>query len=104
MPQRPDNNDKISLELDADGLNPAYIRLIKTLHNTLIHLLATGSEREYFEHSAEALRLCASLIKQAHFIEKTKSGNIPYSEQVLEFSIAVLQEHMAKAKVITYDC
>ncbi len=100
MPRESNGN----IKLDTGELSPNYVRLMKTLHNTLTHLLTTNSEKEYFEHSAEALRLCASLIQQAQFAEEAEGGNIPYSEQVLEFSIATLQEYISGSKVITYDC
>ena len=96
---------KTSLELDVTGLKPNHIRLFKTLHNSLVTLLKTCDEREYFDASAESLRLCSALIQQAGFLEMvSEDKDIPYSEQVLEFSMEALQESISNAKVMTYDC
>ncbi len=95
---------KVFLELDTTGLKPAHIRLVKTLYNMIAHALTTEDEGEYFNSSAETIRLCASLIKQARFIETMEKEKIPYAEQALEFSVDILQEHIANSKVVTYDC
>ena len=94
---------KIFLEIDTTALTPAQVRLMKSLHHMLQHVLTTEQEGEYFDASAEAVRMCASLIKQARFIQGMRQEEIPYAEQVLEYSIDVLQEHMTTAKVVTYD-
>ena len=58
----------------------------------------------FFNGSADLLRMCAALIKQANFTEKLKGiDGIPYANQALEYSIDVLQEQIANAKVVTYD-
>ena len=102
MPRKLDKKGLI--ELDVTGLKSAHIRTIKTLHNLMVHVLTTENESEYFNHSAESIRLCASLMKQAHFIEMMREKDIPYAEQVLEFSVDILQDYMANFKVISYDC
>lgn len=94
----------IRIEMDGSELTPAQIRLIKSLNAMLAHVLVTDDEEEYFEGSAEFMRMCASLIKQAQFTENLKGqGNIPYAQQALEYSMDVLQEYVTKSKVVTYD-
>ena len=94
----------IRIEIDGSELTANQIRLIKSLNTMLAHVLLTQNEEEYFEGSAEFMRMCAALIKQAHFTEKLKdANNIPYAQQALEYSMDVLQEYMTASKVIVYD-
>ena len=94
----------ITIEIDSTGLSPAHLRMIRTFNGLMVDLLSTKSETEYLNQSAEVLRICASLIQQASFIEQGKETcKIPYSEQVLEYSMDVLQEHMQKANVTNWD-
>ena len=97
--------EKTLIELDTAGLNPATVRQLKSFINMMTHVLSTDQEGEYFDGSAEAIRLCASLIKQARFVDEASfNSSIPYEEQALEYSLDVLAEHVANSKVVTYDC
>jgi hypothetical protein len=94
----------IKIEIDGNDFTPQQVRLIRSLNTILTHVMATENEEEYFEGSAEAMRMCAALIKQAHFTEKLKGvDNISYAQQALEYSMDVLQEYVSSSKVITYD-
>ena len=94
----------IKIEIDGSELTPQQVRLIKSLNTMLTHVLLTDSEEEYFEGSAEFMRMCAALIKQARFTEELKDqSNIPYAQQALEYSVDVLQEYVTSSKVVTYD-
>ena len=94
----------IRIEIDANELNPNQVRLIKSLNTLLAQVMVTENEEEYFEGSAEFMRMCAALIKQAHFTENLKdANNIPYAQQALEYSMDVLQDYVTASKVITYD-
>lgn len=94
----------VKIELDAAELTPAQIRLIKSINSMLHHVLVTENEEEYFEGSAEFMRMCAALIKQAKFTDELKGpDNIPYAQQALEYSMDVLNEYITNAKVVTYD-
>ncbi|GAB4412473.1 MAG: hypothetical protein OHK0056_17490 [Bacteriovoracaceae bacterium] len=95
--------EKIFLEIDTTEMSASQIRQLKTLTALLNHVLTTDEESEYFDGAAEAVRMCASMIKQANFIEVMKDSKIPYADQVIEFSVDVLQEHMSNSKVVTYD-
>lgn len=95
--------EKIFVELDTTEMNASQVRQIKTLIALLNHVMTTDEESEYFDGAAEAVRMCASLIKQANFIEVMKDSKIPYADQVIEFSVDILQEHMENSKVVTYD-
>ena len=94
---------KVQIELDATEMTPAQIRMIKTINVMLAQVITTEDESEYFEKSAEAMRLCASLVKQAHFATDLQFDGIPYADQALEYSMDVLFEHMNNAKVVQYD-
>ena len=94
----------IRIEIDGSELTPNQVRLIRSLNTMLVHVLLTDNEEEYFEGSAEFMRMCAALIKQAHFSENLKdASNIPYSQQALEYSMDVLQDYVTASKVINYD-
>lgn len=94
----------IRIEIDGSELTPHQARLIRTLNTMLAHVMLTENEEEYFEGSAEFMRMCAALIKQARFTENLKDqSNIPYAQQALEYSMDVLQEYVTNSKVVTYD-
>lgn len=93
-----------SFSVDTTGLSPAQIRLLKSFNAMMKHVATTNSESDFFDGSAECMRICASLIKQAQFIEAFRSEDIPYAEQALEYSIDILQDQMSTHKVVTYDC
>ena len=98
------NKKNETLEIKTVGLTEAQKRLLKSLNALLGYTIQTDDEAEFFNGSAEALRICASLIKQSHFIENLSPfDDIPYAEQALEYSIDVLQEHINASKVIQYD-
>lgn len=103
MIQKPAKEKKVYIEIDATELTAAQIRMLKTLNTMINHVLITENEGEYFDGAAETIRMCASLIKQANFVHDMKANDIPYSEQVLEYSLDVLQEHMNMSKVVSYD-
>ncbi|MBC7712127.1 MAG: hypothetical protein H7177_02240 [Rhizobacter sp.] len=94
----------IKIEIDGNELTPQQVRLIKSLNTMIAHVLLTENEEEYFEGSAEFMRMCAALIKQARFTEELKDqSNIPYAQQALEYSVDVLQEYVTASKVVNYD-
>jgi len=97
-------SERVFIELEGSELSPAQIRLVKSLNHMLNHVLTTDDEEDFFEGSAECMRMCASLIKQANFAEEFKDAdNIPYAEQALEYSMDVLQDHIGGAKVTSFD-
>ncbi|MEC7276109.1 MAG: hypothetical protein VXV96_07295 [Bdellovibrionota bacterium] len=100
---KPANQQKIFIEIDTTEMSASQIRMIKTLNSLLSHVLVTESEGEYFDNSAEVMRMAAALIKQANFISDMKANDIPYAEQVLEYSLDVLQDQMSLSKVVSYD-
>lgn len=102
-PRDTSKKEKLFIEIDPTELSAAQIRAIKTLNMLLNHTLTTQSEGEFFDSSAEVMRICASLIKQANFIDETNESEVPYAQQVLEFSMDILQDQMSSSKVINYD-
>lgn len=94
----------IKIEIDGGDFTPQQVRLIRSLNTMLAHVMVTENEEEYFEGSAEVMRMCAALIKQAQFTENLKGvDNISYAQQALEYSMDVLQEYVSSSKVVTYD-
>ena len=59
---------KVSLDIDTTELSPAQVRQIKTLVSLIYHVTQTDQEKEYFNGSAEVMRIFSSLMKQ---------GNVP---------------------------
>ncbi|HLE12864.1 MAG: hypothetical protein A2504_13460 [Bdellovibrionales bacterium RIFOXYD12_FULL_39_22] len=97
-------NKILPIEIETQDLTPSQIRLIKSLNSMLLHVITTDEESEFFEGSAEFMRMCAALIKQARFAEHLKGvDDIPYAEQALEYSMDLLQENFLKSKIINYD-
>lgn len=98
------NKEKLNIEIDTKGLSPAQVRLIRSLNAMLTHLLITDEEAEFFDGSAEFMRMCAALIKQSQFTERLQADDeIAYADQALEFAVDVLSEHMSLSKVVQYD-
>ena len=101
-PKMKDN--KISFEIEAAELSPAQVRQIKTLLTLVTHATKTDKEDEFFNVSAEAMRLCASLIKQGNFPRLyAENGSIPYDQQAIEYAIDIVQEQISKSQVVSYD-
>jgi hypothetical protein len=95
---------KTNLEFETTGLNPVQVRLLKSLNALLIHLTSTKNEGEFFDESAEVLRICASLIQSANFVKThSQKDKIDYAGQVLEYSLDVLQEYINQARLHQYD-
>jgi hypothetical protein len=94
----------MNIEVDTEGLAPAQIRLVRSLHSILVHVLKAEDEDEFFDGSAEFMRLCASIIKQSKFPEQLENqGEIPYADQALEFSMDILQDYIGEENIVTYD-
>lgn len=93
----------IQINVDTSELSPAQVRMIKSLNTMLLHTITTDEEGEFFEGSAELMRIMASLIKQANFSTLLKSNEIPYAEQALEYSMDALADQITGAKITNYD-
>jgi hypothetical protein len=97
------NHEQININIPAEGTTEAQSRLIKRLSLMAAHVLKTGSEEEYFEGSAEMMRLCAALIRTAHFKKCSAASGIPYSLQALEYALDVLNEEIEASKTLGFD-
>lgn len=94
----------LNFSFNTEELSPAQVRLIKMLMSHLMNTITTDEEVEFFEGSAEVMKICASLIQNSNFTERFKKvSKIPYAEQALEYSVDSLQEHMQNSKVKNYD-
>ena len=97
-------NKKTFIEIDTTEMSAPQIRLIKGINTLIAQIVTTENEAEYFDGSAEAMRMLASLIQQANFVFDAKEeSTIPYDSQALEYSVDILQDFMSNAKVISYD-
>jgi hypothetical protein len=94
---------KLTFEIDTASLGPAQVRLIKSLVATLSNVITTDVEADYFDGSAEFLRLAASLIQEAKFSNKGEATGIPYGTQALEYCVDSLTDHISSSKVVKYD-
>ena len=97
---KPTNQQTISLKIDTTSLSPDQIRLLNALYHSIYHTVVAQNEEEFFNGSAESMRMCASLIKQSSFGQKR---DIPYSQQALEYSLEILREYIDASKLVTYD-
>lgn len=95
---------KLHVEFDATELNSQQIRLIKSICSMLNHILTTDDECDYFDGSAEMMRMVASAVKQANFTtEWSENSKIPYAQQALEFCIDSIAEQMHEGDITKYD-
>ena len=93
----------LDIKIDSEHLSANQIRLIKAINSMITHVLTTSKEDEYFDGSADLIRMCGALVKQALFTEINTKSSIPYGEQALEYAVDLLKEHMEQSKVVTYD-
>ena len=96
-------SEKSQISFDTKLLEPQQLRLLKRINHLLLELTHAENEEEYFQASAEAMRICASFIKQSNYANKCKSTDINYSNQAVEFALELLTESIEKAKVVTFD-
>lgn len=105
MAQTQTKQKEVKLTLNAEELSPNQVRLIRGINQLLTTVLTSHDEAEYFNSSAELMKLVASAVKQANFGTAMVAGDeaIAYTQQALEFSLDLLSEHIEENKVITYD-
>ena len=89
------------MKMNVEGLTPTQLRLVKTLHVLLSNLLASETESEYFDTSAELMKKTSELIKHANFA--TQNQSIPYGNQAVEFSLDSLNELIDQDKIQNLD-
>ena len=94
----------VKFEFDTTELNSSQIRLIKGICSMLNHTLTTDDEGEYFEGSAELMRMIASAVKQSNFTtEWNDDQTIPYSQQALEFCVDSIADQMYSNDIVKHD-
>lgn len=97
-------DDRLQITFDTSELTPSQVRLVRSINVMLKNVLISDQENEFFEGSAELMRLCAALIKQSRFTDDImRASNIPYAEQALEYSVDALQDVISNARVVHYD-
>ena len=99
-----DKKENMQIEIETNNLSPEKIRLIKTLVSEMTKTLESESERRFFTHSAEFMRLCACVIQKSKFVQINENlSSIPFNQQAIEYSIDILQEHLEEEKIVHYD-
>lgn len=97
-------NKKIFIEVNTTEMSAPQIRLIKTINTLLEQIVTTDDEAEYFDGSAEVMRMIASIIQQSNFVfDAINQSSIHYDDQALEYSVDILQDFMNNSKVVSYD-
>jgi hypothetical protein len=83
----------LELKFETGELSAAQIRLIKSLNYSLITLITTTDEAEFFDKTKEIFKQVSSAVKDSHFSEmKKNSTTIPYAQQAIEFSVEEIVE------------
>lgn len=92
---------ELLLKMDTEGLTSTQVRLVKSVHALLAHVLASDEEGEYFDASAELLRKTAELIKHANFA--TENKRMAYGTQAVEFAVDFLNDSLDENKIQNID-
>jgi len=93
----------LNINIDTSDLSPQQTRLIKTIIEEIHHVCTTTDEGEFFDGSADLMRMCAAIIKQGTFTSKLKIDGIPYAEQALEYSMDAINDCVDTTKIVNYD-
>ena len=95
----------MNIDFDTTELNSQQIRLVKTINSMLSHVLTTDEESEYFDGSAELMKMVASAVKQSNFTtEWANDESIPYATQALEFCVDIVSDQIHNGdEVIQHD-
>jgi len=83
-------NKEVTIKLNTEDLSPAQVRLVKTMHALMAHLLTAEDESEYFNASSEFLRKATEVIQGAQFA--TQNTDMSYGQQAVEFAVDFLNE------------
>ena len=94
-------NNALKIEIDTTSLNEHQQRLLKRINSLLEHVMKTSNEDEYFELSSEVMRLMATAIQKSNF--NNQASSIEHSQQVLEFCVDNLSDHIYGRSVETFD-
>ncbi len=99
---------RLSEAPEKKDLNEWQKRALKRITNLLTTASTTESEAEYFETSAEAMKLCASVIRSGWFSSPEqnpllKTSSIPYADQVIEYGIEAIEDCKLSLGEIDYD-
>ena len=92
----------LNIEIDTTELNELQVRLMKRVVSTLEYVMHTDEESEYFESSAELLRLVAETIKFSHFTTQDKA--LDHAEQALQYSVDKLADQIYENTLVKHDC
>ncbi len=94
----------LTINFDTTELNPQQIRLVKSISSMLNHVLTTDDECDYFDGSADLMKLVAAVIKQANFSTQwSENADIPYGDQALEFCMDMVSDHLQGSAFLRHD-
>jgi hypothetical protein len=94
----------LQVEFDTTELNKSQVRLVKSICSMLNHVLTTDDECDYFDGSADLMKMVAGAVKQANFSTECQANtNIPYAEQALEFCMDMVSDQMHGDGIIRHD-
>ena len=94
----------LNIKFDTTELNSSQIRLIKSICSMLNHVLTTDDECDYFDGSADLMKMVAGAVKQANFSTEWQANtDIPYAEQALEFCMDMVADQMHGDDIIRHD-
>ena len=95
---------KLTIDFDTTELNPQQIRLIQSICSMLNHVFTTDDECDYFDGSADLMKLVAGVIKQSNFsTEFNKDTDIAYADQALEFCMDMVSDHLQGSAFLRHD-
>lgn len=95
-------NKNLNLAIDTTELNELQVRLIKRVVSMLDHTMHTDEEADYFESSAELLRIVAQAVKFANFTKGHKE--IEFGEQALQYCVDRLADQIYEDTLVKHDC
>jgi hypothetical protein len=95
------DSSEIVIKLNVEELSPTQIRLIKSVHSLIAHVLVADDEAEYFDAGAALLRKSAELIKHSSFA--TSNKDISYGDQAVEYAVDFLNEILGEQKLNSID-
>jgi cyclopropane fatty-acyl-phospholipid synthase-like methyltransferase len=93
--------NEINIKLSTEELTSTQVRLIKSIHALMAHVLTAEDEPEYFETSADLLKKTAELIKHSSFAQQNKE--MSYGDQAVEFAVDYLNETLEGNKLHNID-
>jgi len=78
-------DSELMIKLSTQELNAKQIRLIKTMNSIMTYMLTATDEAEYFDASAQLMKISSELIQASNFASFHQE--IPYGHQAVEYAM-----------------